>query len=232
MSQLIHMEGITRSVVLPDGSTLDILRGVNIDISAGQTVAIVGRSGTGKSTLLNIMGLLDKANSGTYEFCGHDTTQLSDSAAAKLRGSSIGFIFQQFNIFSERTVIENVAVPLMYGSGREFFARYERARQVLAMVGLSGREESYPAEMSGGEQQRIAIARSLVREPQLIVADEPTGALDVDTGRTVMGVLEDVVAQSGAALVTITHDLAIAERSQRQYSLFDGVLHEGIVGLQ
>ena len=223
---LVRLRGVTRTVTLPDGEDLHILRGVNLDVAAGEHVSIVGRSGTGKSTMLNIVGLLDAPTSGSYELDGVDTTRLGEGRRARMRGEDFGFVFQQFNIFAARTAAENVEVPLLYAPGTQLLRRRSIALDMLERVGLADRADSYPGEMSGGEQQRIAIARALVRRPRVILADEPTGALDPDTGRVVMSLLEEVARESTAALIVITHDMAVAARAQRAYELYDGTLHE------
>ena len=223
---LVCLRDVTRTVTLPDGDDLHILRGVNLDVAEGEHVSIVGRSGTGKSTMLNIIGLLDAPTSGTYELDGVDTTRLGEGRRARMRGEDFGFVFQQFNIFSARTAAENVEVPLLYAPGPQLLRRRSIAVDMLERVGLGERADSYPGEMSGGEQQRIAIARALVRRPRVILADEPTGALDPDTGRVVMALLEEVARESNAALIVITHDMAVAARAQRAYELYDGTLHE------
>ncbi|QPK81186.1 ABC transporter ATP-binding protein [Schaalia sp. ZJ405] len=231
---LIELKDVTRTVELPDGEDLHILRGVNLSVEAGEHVSIVGRSGTGKSTLLNIIGMLDRPTSGTYEIEGRDAVRLREGQRARMRGDIFGFVFQQFNIFNARTALENVEVPLLYASGRNFWKRRELSARMLERVGLGDRLDSYPTEMSGGEQQRIAIARCLVRQPKIILADEPTGALDPDTGRTVMDLLEEVVKENNAALIVITHDMNVAARAQSVYELGQGVLtpieqYDGIV---
>ncbi len=222
---LIKLENVTRSVRLPDGSDLHILRGVNLELAAGEHISIVGRSGTGKSTLLNIIGLLDKPDSGIYQVAGEEVVSLSETQCAKLRGDTFGFVFQQFNIFPTRTAQQNVEVPLLYDGGAKFWKRSRLTAQMLDRVGLGNRLDSYPTQMSGGEQQRIAIARALVRGPKVILADEPTGALDPDTGNAVMELLEEVARENNAALVVITHDMKVAARAQRIFSLADGKLH-------
>ena len=223
---LVCLRGVTRTVALPDGEDLHILRGVNLDVAAGEHVSIVGRSGTGKSTMLNIVGLLDAPTSGSYELDGVDTTRLGEGRRARMRGEDFGFVFQQFNIFAARTAAENVEVPLLYAPGTQLLRRRSIALDMLERVGLADRADSYPGEMSGGEQQRIAIARALVRRPRVILADEPTGALDPDTGRVVMSLLEEVARESNSALIVITHDMGVAARASRAYELYDGVLHE------
>jgi len=221
---LLKLESVTRSVELPDGERLDILKGVDLDVSVGDHVSIVGRSGSGKSTLLNLLGLLDTPTSGRILFDDEPLEMLSGGRRDRKRGRDIGFIFQQFNLLGGRTALENVMTPLMYASGRQFWRRRTLAMEMLDRVGLSHRMMSMPEKLSGGEQQRVAIARALVRGPRLILADEPTGALDIDTGAAVMKLLDDVAEASGAALITITHDANVAALARRHYRLDRGVL--------
>jgi len=221
---LLQLEGVTRSVELPGGEKLEILRGIDLDVAVGDHVSIVGRSGSGKSTLLNLLGLLDTPTSGRITFDGDPLEKLSGARRDRKRGRDIGFIFQQFHLLPGRTALENATTPLMYATGRQFWNRAKIAADMLDRVGLSRRMESMPDTLSGGEQQRVAIARALVRGPRLILADEPTGALDVDTGAAVMQLLDDVAEQSGAALITITHDANVAALARRHYRLDRGVL--------
>jgi len=221
---LLTLDGVTRSVELPDGERLDILRGVDLDVEIGDHVSIVGRSGSGKSTLLNLLGLLDTPTSGQILFDDEPLESLSGGRRDRKRGRDIGFIFQQFNLLGGRTALENVMTPLMYASGRQFWNRRSIAIEMLERVGLGERMQSKPEKLSGGEQQRVAIARALVRGPRLILADEPTGALDIETGASVMALLDDVAEQSGAALITITHDANVAALARRHYRLDRGVL--------
>jgi putative ABC transport system ATP-binding protein len=214
---ILRLDSVTRTVELPDGAALDILRGVDLEVSVGDHVSIVGRSGSGKTTLLNLLGLLDKPTSGSIFFDGTPT-------ATRTRGRHVGFIFQQFNLLAGRTALENVVTPLLYASGKQFWRREKIALAMLDRVGLAHRAASMPATLSGGEQQRVAIARALVRGPRLILADEPTGALDIETGAIVMELLDDVAEQSGAALITITHDINVAALARRHYRLDRGVL--------
>ncbi|MDO5746214.1 MAG: ABC transporter ATP-binding protein [Actinomycetaceae bacterium] len=223
---LIHLTNIHRAFELPDGEILYILRGINLTVMPGEHISIVGRSGTGKSTLLGIMGLIDSPNMGTYHLNETNVTHLDSAALSQLRGSSIGFVFQQFNLIPARNVLENVTVPLLYAPGQEFWKRYQIASHMLQRVGLEERLESYPSQLSGGEQQRVAIARALVRYPKIILADEPTGALDVETGESVMELLEESARQVNAALVVITHDERLAQRADRVLELHDGLLRE------
>jgi putative ABC transport system ATP-binding protein len=221
---LLKLEAVTRSVELPDGERLDILKGVDLEVGVGDHVSIVGRSGSGKSTLLNLLGLLDTPTSGRILFDDEPLESLSGRRRDRKRGRDIGFIFQQFNLLGGRTALENVMTPLMYATGKQFWRRNRIATEMLERVGLGHRMQSTPEKLSGGEQQRVAIARALVRGPRLILADEPTGALDIDTGTAVMELLDDVAEQSGAALITITHDANVAALARRHYRLDRGVL--------
>ncbi|MDY5584885.1 MAG: ABC transporter ATP-binding protein [Arcanobacterium sp.] len=221
---LIKITDLHRTVTLPDNQELKILRGVNLEVAAGDQISVVGRSGTGKSTLLNIIGLLDKQTSGEYLVNGNDATKFSESDLSRLRGDTFGFVFQQFNLFNNRNAVENVEIPLLYDDGQKFWKRRKLASEMLERVGLGDRLNSHPGEMSGGEQQRIAIARALVRQPKVILADEPTGALDPETGLSVIELLEEVARDNNAALIIITHDMNIAARTQRKYILEAGVL--------
>ena len=221
---LLKLDEVTRSVQLPDDQPLEILKGINLDVEVGDHVSIVGRSGSGKSTLLNLLGLLDAPTTGRILFDDEPLESLTGGRRDRKRGRDIGFIFQQFNLLPGRTALENAMTPLLYASGRQFWNRSRIASEMLERVGLGHRMGSMPEKLSGGEQQRVAIARALVRGPRLILADEPTGALDIDTGASVMKLLDDVAEQSGAALITITHDANVAALARRHYRLDRGVL--------
>ena len=227
---LLQLHGVTRTVELPDSEPLHILRGVDLTVDVGDHVSVVGRSGSGKSTLLNLLGLLDTPTSGQLIFDGVPLEKLAGGERDHRRGADIGFIFQQFNLLSGRTALENVMTPLLYATGTQFWRRERLAAEMLDKVGLGSRLASMPEQLSGGEQQRVAIARALVRGPRLILADEPTGALDVDTGTAVMKLLDDVAESSGAALITITHDPNVAALARRHYRLDKGVLTPVDVG--
>ena len=224
MSPLLSLRGLTRTFQVPHAPDLHILTGVDLDVEPGEHIAIVGRSGTGKSTLLNILGLIDQPTSGTYTLEDQDATRLSEGRRARLRGATFGFVFQSFNLIEGLSTTENVAAPLLYDTGRSFWTRTARAGELLDAVGLGDKIDSPIGPLSGGEQQRVAIARAIARRPRVILADEPTGALDVDTGTAVMELLEAQCAQRGAALIIITHDLAVAARASTQYRLDHGVL--------
>ncbi|MDO5033874.1 MAG: ABC transporter ATP-binding protein [Actinomycetaceae bacterium] len=217
---------MTRTVILQNGKPLPILRGIDLKVEAGDSISIVGQSGTGKSTLLNIIGMLDLPDQGTYIFEGADVAKLSENKRAALRGNSFGFVFQQFNLFNARNALENVEIPLLYSaSGKQLLMRSRYAAEMLDLVGLGDRLTAMPSQLSGGEQQRVAIARALVRKPKVILADEPTGALDPETGSLVMDLLESVAKEMNSALITITHDMQVAARSKRIYQIAQGVLH-------
>lgn len=224
MSPLLSLRGLTRTFQVPHAPDLHILTGVDLDVEPGEHIAIVGRSGTGKSTLLNILGLIDQPTSGTYTLEDQDATRLSEGRRARLRGATFGFVFQSFNLIEGLSTTENVAAPLLYDTGRSFWTRTARAGELLDAVGLGDKIDSPIGPLSGGEQQRVAIARAIARQPRVILADEPTGALDVDTGTAVMELLEAQCTRTGAALIIITHDLAVAARASTQYRLDHGVL--------
>ncbi|MBZ4487767.1 ABC transporter ATP-binding protein [Microbacterium sp. cx-55] len=221
---LLRLENVTRTVIPTDQPALTILNGIDLTVEPGDRISIVGRSGSGKSTLLNILGLLDLPTSGTVEFADRAVRSYSSAQRDRVRGARIGFVFQQFNLLPGRTALENVAMPLLYATGRDFWRRRTIAAEMLEQVGLGHRLDSMPDRLSGGEQQRVAIARSLVRGPSLILADEPTGALDIDTGAQVMDLIDDVATRTGAAMITITHDPTVAQRARDHFRLDRGVL--------
>ncbi|WP_206645859.1 ABC transporter ATP-binding protein [Actinomyces oricola] len=224
MTSLLELREITRTFTMPDAPALRILTGVDLNVEPGEHVAIVGRSGTGKSTLLNILGLIDLPTSGMYRLDDVEAASLGERRRAHLRGRTFGFVFQSFNLISGLSTTENVAAPLLYDHGTAFWRRTKHANELLDAVGLGDKTDSSIEKLSGGEQQRVAIARALARQPRVILADEPTGALDVDTGTVVMELLERQCHETGAALIIITHDLAVAARAHTQYRLDHGVL--------
>ncbi|TPW76508.1 ABC transporter ATP-binding protein [Schumannella soli] len=221
---LLRLEQVTRTVRIPDAEPLHILRGIDLEVEVGDHVSIVGRSGSGKSTLLNLLGLLDEPTSGRLVFDEIPLERMRSGQRDRRRGRDVGFIFQQFNLLGGRTALENVMTPLLYAGPAQFWRRRRLAAEMLDRVGLGSRLDSLPTQLSGGEQQRVAIARALVRGPRLILADEPTGALDVETGERVMALLDQVAEDSGAALITITHDPNVAALARRHYRLDQGIL--------
>ncbi|MGD9710746.1 MAG: ABC transporter ATP-binding protein [Thermomicrobiales bacterium] len=222
MSALIELESVSRRFRLPSGENIDVLRELDMTVTDGSVTAIVGRSGSGKSTLLNILGLLDTPSTGEYRLEGVDVGNLGDRDRSRLRGEKLGFIFQQFHLLDRRTALENVAEPLLFAGRAERRERNRRAAELLEQVGLAERASSMPHLLSGGEQQRVAIARALVRNPRIVLADEPTGALDVSTGERILDLMFDLVSQNRTSLILVTHDPEVAARADRVLTLEHG----------
>ena len=220
---MIKVENIKKSFYL-GGEEIKALDNVSINIKKGEYVAIVGPSGSGKSTLMNILGLLDEADSGNYILDGINISTAKEKELAKIRNNKIGFIFQSFNLLSKMTAIENVEVPLIY-KGYKKNKCTKIGLELLEKVGLKGRENHLPSQLSGGQQQRVAIARALSCKPEIILADEPTGALDSKTGNDIMNLLEEL-NRKGQTIILITHDNNIAARAKRVVRISDGKLYE------
>jgi len=201
-----------------------VLKDVNLHISHGDYVAIMGPSGSGKSTFMNILGCLDKPSAGEYFLDGHAVAELDNNTLAQLRNKTIGFVFQGFNLLARSSLLDNVALPLVY-SGVDKSARREKAAQVLAKVGLGSYLNSRPSQISGGQQQRVAIARALVNNPRLILADEPTGNLDTKTSEEIMA-LFDSLNDEGISIVLVTHEDDIAAHAKRQIRFRDGIIEQ------
>jgi putative ABC transport system ATP-binding protein len=217
---MINVEDLTKT--FPMGETeVYALNGTTFTIDQGEMVAIMGPSGSGKSTLMSIIGCLDVPSSGTYSLDGVAIENMDDTQLAEIRGRKIGFVFQQFNLLSRTSALENVMLPLTYAGARGA-ERYERALKVLERVGLSDRTHHTPSELSGGQQQRVAIARALVNEPAILLADEPTGALDSKTGVEIMDLFQSLHSENGQTVILVTHDPYIARHTDRIIKLSDG----------
>lgn len=216
---MIQLQGITKEYQMGT-QTVHALRGVDLAIADGEFAAIMGPSGSGKSTLMNIIGCLDLPSDGVYHLDGIDVSGMTDDQQARVRNQHIGFVFQQFNLLSRTPAIKQVALPLMYaGMGRR--ERLDRAAAALQAVGLGDRMEHRPDELSGGQQQRVAIARALATDPGIILADEPTGALDTQSGEEILRIFE-TLNQQGITVIVVTHDPDVAQRAQRTIWIRDG----------
>lgn len=216
------LQRLTKAYPLPDGGALTILHELDLTVPAGETVAIVGPSGSGKSTLLNLIGTLDQPTSGTIHLGQTEVTGLRGQSLAEFRSRALGFVFQDHHLLPQLTAIENVLVPTL--ASRPTADANARARALLDRVGLSERRDSFPSRLSGGERQRVAIARALINRPQLLLADEPTGNLDQDTGASVISLLLELAADQGATVMMVTHNPEQAARCQRTLRLREGRL--------
>ncbi len=222
-ASLLRLRGVTKTYDKNEAA-VRALAGIDLDIGAGEYIGVMGPSGSGKTTLMDILGCLSRPTSGLYEFSGARVDQLDEAQLATLRGQRIGFVFQAFNLLPRLSAVENVELPLLYQRvGRK--ERRQRALQLLDRVGLGHRAEHQPSELSGGERQRVAIARALINSPPVILADEPTGALDTNTGNTILDLLEALHVE-GRTLIVVTHDPRIGGRVERLLRLKDGLVVE------
>ena len=224
-NKLIKMEAIKKSFNIGKENELEILHGINFDVNEGEFVSVVGQSGSGKSTLMNIIGLLDRQTSGYYELNKVDISKLKDSELSAYRSKKIGFVFQNFNLIPRSNALKNVELPMTY-AGIPKKERTERAERLLEIVDMKDRMDHLPNELSGGQKQRVAIARSMANNPDIILADEPTGALDSKTGRTVMDLFHKLNEVENRTIIIITHNLELAEEATRIYKMNDGNLEE------
>ena len=223
MSALIECRDLVKTYTMGD-QTVQALDGVSTDIDAGEYVAVMGTSGSGKSTFMNLLGALDRPTSGTLHVDGEDLLALDADRLAAFRGRTIGFVFQQFNLLPRTSAVENAALPLVY-SGVPAAERRRRALARLEQVGLGERSDHHPAQLSGGQQQRVAIARALVNDPKILLADEPTGALDTHTSEDIMAIF-DRLNREGITIILVTHEQEIADHAKRQILFRDGRIVE------
>ena len=215
---MIELDNVTKVYQL-DSGPVHALRGVSLSIDSSDFIAVMGQSGSGKSTMMNILGCLDKPTSGSYTLGGHDVGGLSDDVRSRLRGRHFGFVFQSYNLLPRMSAVEQVELPLVYLGVSN---RRRRAMEALARVDLADRYHHWPNQLSGGQQQRVAIARSLVVNPRVVLADEPTGALDTTTGAEVMELLSGLVRERGLIVILVTHEAHIAAYADRTITMRDG----------
>ncbi len=220
---LVDIRNLSKSYRAPDGGdAVDVLRGADLQLAAGETLSIVGPSGSGKSTLLNIVGALDRADSGEVLVDGRDIEKLSDADIATYRNTTVGFIFQLHHLLPQCTILENVLVPTLARSGAGRAGAHDRATKLLESVGLSHRLHHRPGQLSGGERQRVAVARALINQPKLLLADEPTGALDRTNAARLVDLLLEISRAQGVAVMMVTHAPELAKRMARAVELVDG----------
>lgn len=220
---MISLTNVNKIYQVADGEFY-ALRDVNISIKPKEYVGILGTSGSGKSTLMHIIGMLDKPTSGKVKISGKDTAKLTDAEISALRGSYIGFVFQQFNLIQKLTVLENVLLPTQYAKEKLDFSPNEYAMELLNKFGIGDKAESYPNKLSGGQQQRVAIARALVMKPDIVLADEPTGNLDTKTGEEILKLLSSLNRDLGVTVIIVTHDKYVAQKTDRQIFVRDGMI--------
>ena len=223
MTPVVQVRNLSKIYPLEGGDDVVALRGVDLDIDAGEFLAVMGPSGSGKSTFMHIVGLLDRPSAGSYRFAGHDVTTLGKDQLADLRSRALGFVFQAYNLLPRTTAVENVELPMIY-AGVPAAERRAKAMAALDAVGLVKFAQHQPNQLSGGQQQRVAIARSIVNQPQLILADEPTGALDSASSEDVMALFKRLNAERGITVMLVTHEPDVAAHARRLVTFRDGVI--------
>lgn len=230
-TNVIDMQGIVKRYYVGQPNELEILHGIDLHVSQNEFVAIVGESGSGKSTLMNMIGALDRPTEGTYRLVGQDISQLKDEQQSDIRNQEIGFVFQNFCLIPRMSAVRNVEIPLMYANMPPK-QRRERAMELLAMVGMEDRADHKPNELSGGQNQRVAIARAMANDPNILLADEPTGALDSKTGHLVMDIFHRLHEEQNKTVVLITHSQELAHETERMITISDGriIADQGIGG--
>ena len=226
---IIRMRGIFKRFYIGQPNELEILHGIDLDVMPGEFLSIVGPSGSGKSTLMNLIGVLDRPTQGSYVLDGINVSQARDDRLSAIRNKSIGFVFQNFNLIARTNARKNVELPMMY-AGVPAARRAARARELLKMVGMADRMDHQPSELSGGQKQRVAIARAMANDPAILLADEPTGALDSATGRMVMDLFHRLNREQGKTIVLITHNRELALETDRFVTMRDGRLYVGDSG--
>ena len=225
MDSMINMRGIVKRFYIGQPNELEILHGIDLDVTEGEFLSIVGASGSGKSTLMNLIGALDRPTSGTYFLDGQDVGQADDLTLSAIRCKKVGFVFQNFNLIPRTNALKNVELPMMY-AGVSQRQRTERAMALLDMVEMADRMYHQPNELSGGQKQRVAIARAMANDPAIVLADEPTGALDSKTGRLVMDIFHRLNRDQGKTVILITHNRELAKETSRIVTMRDGMLYE------
>lgn len=221
--KIIELTGIRKSFYIGTANELEVLKGIELNVYEGEFVAIVGASGSGKSTLMNIIGSLDRPTAGKYVLDELVVTEAKDGELSSIRNRKIGFVFQTYNLIAKTTALKNVEMPMLY-AGIPRKQRVDRAKELLTLVGMQDRMKHLPEELSGGQKQRVAIARAMANDPSIILADEPTGALDSETGRMVMDIFHQLHREQGKTIILITHSPELAEETERIITIKDGLI--------